>query len=274
MTSTANSRNQADQGANAQRRRLAIAHDEPVVEEVVGVVPQAQALRRRGWSSRRRSSGNARRTWSRCPDRRRLPAPARWRCAACSGCTSPSRTSRRTAPACRRPAAARTGRRRRYCPCRGSRPRRRCRPRGSLRFTHQVKLSSSLVKTRSRNLRSPLPVAPLLRLVKAQRRPGLHGRIDVAEVPFVGGQLPVRVHVPGLAEQDQLMLGVLQIEIGRASPDERPSPRPRTRETPICPASRRRLPWWHEPTRCCVRLWRALGGLGCAGSPSSHSVTS
>ena len=67
-------------------------------------------------------------------------------------------------------------------------------------------------------------VAPPLRIVEAQSRPGLHGRIDVAEVPFVGGQLAVRVHVPGLAEQDQLMLGVLQIEISQRGQMKGPVP--------------------------------------------------
>ena len=107
-----------------------------------------------------------------------------------------------------------------------------------------------------------LAVALLLRLVEAQRRPGLHGRIDVAEVPFVGRQLPVGVHVPGTGRAGSADAWRPPDRDRPASPDERPSPRPRTRETPICPASRRRLPWWHEPTRCCVPCGGRSGGLG------------
>ena len=36
-------RNQTDQGAHAQRRRFTVGLQEPVVEEIVAVVPQAQA---------------------------------------------------------------------------------------------------------------------------------------------------------------------------------------------------------------------------------------
>ena len=65
----------------------------------------------------------------------------------------------------------RCGRRRRCCPGRGSRPGRRCLPSASLRLTHQVKLSSSLWKTRSRNARSRVAAALRARSCRRARRP-------------------------------------------------------------------------------------------------------
>ena len=49
-------------------------------------------------------------------------------------------------------------------------------------------------------------------LVDAHCRPGVHRRIDVAESPFIGRQLAVRVHQPDLAEQQQLLLGEIGID--------------------------------------------------------------
>ena len=51
-------------------------------------------------------------------------------------------------------------------------------------------------------------------LVHAQRGPGVHRRVDVAERPLVRGQLAVRVHVPLAAEQDQLRLRELRVDVG------------------------------------------------------------
>ena len=85
-------------------------------------------------------------------------------------------------------------------------------PLGSLRFTHQVKLSSSFWKTRSRKARSARAGDPAVDLVDAPGRPGVDGRVDVAEGPFVGGQLAVRVHVPLARQLRQLQLGELGID--------------------------------------------------------------
>src|SRR6266850_1415724 len=38
------------------------------------------------------------------------------------------------------------------------------------------------------------PADAFLDLVDTPRRPGMHRRVDVAERPLIGGQLPVRVH--------------------------------------------------------------------------------
>ena len=51
-------------------------------------------------------------------------------------------------------------------------------------------------------------------LVDTPGRPGVHGRVDVAEGPLVGGNLPVRVHVPLAQEEHELRLGELGIHEG------------------------------------------------------------
>ena len=58
----------------------------------------------------------------------------------------------------------------------------------------------------------PAPIA--VDLEHAKRRPGVHRRIGVAEFPFVGRQLAVRMHVPFARQQQQLALGKLGIEMG------------------------------------------------------------
>ena len=110
-----------------------------------------------------------------------------------------------------RPAGAPSGRRRRCCRARGSPPRRRSFPRGPSRLTHQVKFSRSFWKTRSRNRAVGDAPDPLLDLVDAPRRPGVHRRVHVAERPLVGGDLPVRVHVPLAEEEHELVLGEVGI---------------------------------------------------------------
>src|SRR6266699_2710289 len=50
-----------------------------------------------------------------------------------------------------------------------------------------------------------------LDLVDAPGRPGMHRRVDVAERPFVGGQLSVRVHVPFAQQKYELFLGKIGI---------------------------------------------------------------
>ncbi len=48
-----------------------------------------------------------------------------------------------------------------------------------------------------------------------QRGPRVHGRVGVGEVPFIGRKLPVGVHVPLPAEEDQLRLGELRVDVGQ-----------------------------------------------------------
>ena len=55
------------------------------------------------------------------------------------------------------------------------------------------------------------PAQLLLVLVEAERGPGVHRRIHVAEVPLVGGNLPVGVEVEIAQHQQQLLLGEIEI---------------------------------------------------------------
>ena len=68
-------------------------------------------------------------------------------------------------------------------------PSKRFLPNRSLRFTHQLKFSVSLANERLRNSRSPFPFKRLLRPIQENGGPGVHRRIDVAEVPLVGRDL-------------------------------------------------------------------------------------
>ncbi len=83
-------------------------------------------------------------------------------------------------------------------------------PSGSCRLSHQVKLSSSFWKTRSRKSRVRGPVD--------QEDPdggdGVDRRVDVVEVPLVGRERSVRVQEPLPQHHDELVLGERGIEVG------------------------------------------------------------
>ena len=132
----------------------------------------------------------------------------RARSRACSGSTWPSTPCRRTARASPLTGSAERSKGPMLSSPRNP-PSKTLLPSASLRLTHQVKFSSSLWKTRSRKSRVLIAVD----LEDAQRRPRVHRRVDVAERPLVGGQLAVRVHVPLAAQQDQLVLGELGIDV-------------------------------------------------------------
>ena len=42
--------------------------------------------------------------------------------------------------------------------------------------------------------------------------PSMHRRIYVAERPFIGGDLSIRMLIPFAQKQDQLMLGIMRID--------------------------------------------------------------
>ena len=86
------------------------------------------------------------------------------------------------------------------------------RPNRSLRFTHQVKFSISLLKVRLRNSISALAPGRLLAAVQEDHRPGQHRRIDVAEIPLIGRHLAVRVQIDFLQHQLELLLGEVDID--------------------------------------------------------------
>ena len=89
--------------------------------------------------------------------------------------------------------------------------------------------------------REERPVALAARrrdLVHAPAGPGVHGRVDVGEIPLVGGDLPVGVHVPLAQEEVELLLGERRVEPRHRATCGTRGPRRRTRDTPTCRASR------------------------------------
>ena len=223
MVSTDEHRNQADQGVNAQRRCLAIAHDEPVVEEIVGVVPQTQALAAEvghrpadhqemleelgrdvliGIVVLRQFDGDAQHVQAvhRHPGRS-------------VGLHQHAIDGQRSGPV--EDADIVHAEEATFEDVQAARV---------LAVHPPGEIEQQLGENPLEKPAVAFAVALPLRIVEAQSRPGLHGRIDVAEVPFVSRQLPVRVHVPGLAEQDQLTLGVLQIEISQRGQMKGPVP--------------------------------------------------
>ena len=78
-----------------------------------------------------------------------------------------------------------------------------------------------------------LPAELLLVLVEPQRRPGVHRRIDVAEVPFVGGDLPARMEVQVAQHQQQLLLGEVEIHLRQGDRVEGEVPRRVPRILPL-----------------------------------------
>ena len=62
-------------------------------------------------------------------------------------------------------------------------------------------IQHQLVENALEKGRSPCPFSAAVDLVDAPGGPGMHRRIDVAERPFIGGQLAVRMHVPFARQQ-------------------------------------------------------------------------
>ena len=87
-------------------------------------------------------------------------------------------------------------------------------PSRSTLLIHQAKLISSLWKQRSRKSRSALPDADPVHVVDPPDRPGVDRRVEVGELPLVGGDLAVGM-LELLEQQDpELLLGVLRIDQG------------------------------------------------------------
>src|SRR5438445_106007 len=55
--------------------------------------------------------------------------------------------------------------------------------------------------------------------------PGMNRRVDIAESPFVGGQLAVGVHVPLAQKKDELILGEIGIDERQGNTVKREVPR-------------------------------------------------
>ena len=143
-------------------------------------------------------------------------------------------------------------------------------PAASLRLTHQVKLSSSLWKTRSRNV----VVGAAVDLEHPQRRPGVHRRVDVAERPLVGGELPVGVHVPLAAQQDELCLGERRVDVRERDAVEGQVPRRVPRVLPRVGHRDHVVVVEMRPVVVAARAARLRRRRGWPGSPSSQRCTS
>ena len=56
-----------------------------------------------------------------------------------------------------------------------------------------------------------LSLRPFIQVVSKNRGPGVDRRVDVAEVPLIGGHLPVGVEVAFAQHQVELLLGVILV---------------------------------------------------------------
>ena len=176
-------RQQPHQRADLEPRGAAVGQPQHVVVEAVLLVPHARPSPRRFMAR-----GDPEEVLGELRGHvlvdRVVRRPARRRSRACSGRTAPSRRCRRPVPGGRRSAAARCGRRRRCCPARGSRPRRRSCPQRSLRLTHQVKFSSSLLEDALEEVQVALA---------AQRLLACGSRNSVAQA-WTGGLTSLKFH--------------------------------------------------------------------------------
>ena len=66
----------------------------------------------------------------------------------------------------------------------------------------------------------------------------MHGRVDIAEVPFVGRDLTGRMQEELLQHQVELFFREIHIDRGERNGSGRPGPTRHTTDTPTCPASR------------------------------------
>ncbi len=83
---------------------------------------------------------------------------------------------------------------------------------GVLTIHPPSKVQQQLVEARAQETGGPHTFAFLLDLVDAPGRPGMHGRIDISQRPFISGNLPVGMHVPFAQHEDELVLGETGID--------------------------------------------------------------
>ena len=86
--------------------------------------------------------------------------------------------------------------------------------------------------------RDVLATEVALDLVEEERGPRVDRRIHVAEVPFVGRDLSVRVAVEAAQHQQELILGEIEVDERERERCGTPGPRRRTTGIPTCRASR------------------------------------
>ena len=202
-----------------------------IVVEAVVVATTGRC--RRACSSPARSRRSARRTSARGPRTAAPPSRARAPSRASSCSRTPSTRSRRPASSSPPPGS---GWLRSNTPTLSS-PRKppvnRLSPVGILAVDPPREVDEALVE-RALEEHAVVAVAGLGgELVDAPHRPRVHRRVDVAERELVRGQLPVRVHVPLAAQQQELLLRELGIEARHRDAVEREVPR---REPRVLPA--------------------------------------
>ena len=261
-------RQQPDQRAHPQRLVAPVGSYEHVVEEAVLVVPQAGVLRAEALHAPGRSTGSAPGTWWRCRPR---PGSSWASSSAMRSIARQKNAIQLVASDCSSRYPGGGGAERSKKPMLSiprNPPSNRLDPSASLRLTHQLKFSSSLVNTRMRNSRSRLPSIT----VDLPGRPGVHRRIDVAERPFVGGQLPVWVHRP-------LSTRAAPVAPWRTSGSTWASAtqwNARSQAANHGYSHSSGMEMTSARARCCQAALRAgpslpAAGVGSSGSPSSHS---
>ena len=85
-------------------------------------------------------------------------------------------------------------------------------PSRSTLLTQLVKLISSLWKQRSSHSRSAWPLRDAVHVVDAPHRPRVDRRVEIAELPLVGGQLPAGVLELLEQQHPELILGELRVD--------------------------------------------------------------
>ena len=183
---------------------------------------------------------NARRTYSRCPEKH--PSSSASSSAIRIIFSAEHRHPGRPvglipdAPGRQRPAAVEH---RRYYPTPGTRPGRYCalgRPCGSPTKRSSASACGSSVPERPGRRRPP--TISSFDLEHPPRRPGMDGRVHIAEMPLVSRDLSVGMHVVfSRCQQHAIAAWRRPDRSAPASRNETPDPTPRTTDTPTCPAS-------------------------------------
>ena len=99
-------------------------------------------------------------------------------------------------------------------------------------------VQQQLVERRLEEIDVRLAAQGLLGAMEEQRRPGMDRRVHVAEVPLVGGHLAAGMQVDAAAASVPSAAWRSRGPRSPAAACGRPGPRPRTRDTPTCRASR------------------------------------
>ena len=194
-----------------------------------------------------------------------------------SGPSRAGRACRKPSSSCRRPARGGrpVGRCERSMALMLSRPRKppanRLSPSGSIRLTHQVKFISSFGQQPGQEV----GVASAVDVPHVQRRPGMHGRVHVAERPLVGGQRAVGVSgtthgtAPAAGTWRMPGRGVRGRWCGRRGPTRRTTGTPMGRASTGCPG---RPCVIHAALRPQRRSGGGGGWVGIAVEPALHVV--